>query len=57
MKEINIEECKNCAYCREVRANGGWRFLGCFHTPLKGMILCEVKVCPKQIRKEYYGNI
>lgn len=44
---MSIGKCKNCVFCREVCANGGWVFLGCFHTPLKGMILCEIKECPK----------
>lgn len=39
-------DCKFCSNCKEVRANGGFVFFGCYHKPYKGKWIAEIKDCP-----------
>lgn len=41
------ERCEGCERCKQVHANGGWSFFGCYHPPYHGKWVAEIKDCPK----------
>lgn len=46
-------DCKFCNNCKEVRANGGFVFFGCYHKPYKGKWIAEIKDCPLEQEAKY----
>ena len=42
-KLLDKGRCRPCEYARLVPANGGFKFLGCYHRPYTGKKLAELK--------------
>ena len=43
---IKEGRCDGCKYCKEVYANGGLSFFGCYHQPYRGKLVAKIKDCP-----------
>jgi hypothetical protein len=46
-RKVRKGRCDGCYHCKLVHCNGGFSFLGCYHTPYRGKWVAEIKDCPK----------
>ena len=44
--------CNPCEYAKAVTANGGFIFLGCYHSPYRGKWVREIQKCPAKSEGE-----
>lgn len=46
LRKLPEGRCNPCEYAKAVTANGGFIFLGCYHSPYRGKQVREIKECP-----------